>query len=229
MRVSAQQNLAGTITYEYQYDWLKSIERDRFMTKEEKERALQTWKNDQNWKTKMLLTFNTLGSHYEKSPEERGSSWQKTDFSVSRDLVNNKVLETQMIGGKVYMVDDSLYNYEWKIKSEIKEVAGYLCMLATTYDSQRNYTIEAWFTTDIPVSLGPEDFMGLPGMILEMNIDGGVVNIAAVSIKLNPEQALPKQSKVKGKRYLRADYQKAKLKYIKDAEEARQMPWGLRY
>lgn len=227
---NAQQKTAGTITYEYQYDWLKAIERNKFMSKEERERALQTWKNDQTDKTKMQLVFNTSGSNYERSPEERGSSWQKTEYKVDRDFTNQKVLETQLISGKVYTVEDSLYSFPWKIKSEIKEVAGYLCMLATTYDSLSNSSVDAWFTTDIPVNIGPEDFMGLPGMILEVNINDGVVNIAAVSVKINESQELPKAAKkTKGKKYKREEYELARAKYIKDMEAAKSMPWGLRY
>lgn len=224
------QKTAGVIRYEYAQDWLKSIEKNKFMNNEQKQRALQTWKNDQAYKTYTQLTFNSEGSWYGVASDERGNSWQKTEYWVSRDFTNNKVLETQMISGKVYIVEDSLYTLPWKIKSEIKEVAGYLCMLATTYDSLRNYSIEAWFTTDIPVSVGPEEFMGLPGAILEVNIDGGVTLITATSVKPDPSQALPPMpKKVKGKRYTKAQYQAAVVKYVKDMEAARQTPWGLRY
>lgn len=224
------QKTAGTIRYEYSQDWLKEIERNKFMSNEQKQRALQTWKNDQAYKTYMELNFNNEGSWYGAAPDERGNSWTKTEYWVRRDFANNKVLETQMISGKVYIVEDSLYTMPWKIKSEIKEVAGYLCMLATTYDSLRNYSMEAWFTTDIPASVGPEEFMGLPGAILEVTINEGVTVITATSVKLDPNQALPPlPKKIKGKRYTKPEYQAAVVKYVKDMEAARQMPWGLRY
>ncbi len=224
------QKTAGTIRYDYSQDWLKSIEKNKFMNNEQKQRALQTWKNDQAYKTGTQLTFNNEGSWYGVAADERGNSWQKTEYWVRRDFTNNKVLETQMISGKVYIVEDEIYSFPWKIKSEIKEVAGYLCMLATTYDSLRNYSIEAWFTTDIPASVGPEEFMGLPGAILEVNIDEGVVLFTATSVTLNENQELPPlPKKVKGKRYTRDNYQAAVIKHVKDMEAARQMPWGLRY
>lgn len=224
------QKTAGTIRYEYSQDWLKSIEKNKFMNNEQKQRALQTWKNDEAYKTYTQLTFNNEGSWYGVASDERGNSWQKTEYWVRRDFTQNKVLETQMISGKVYIVEDSLYTFPWKIRSEIKEVAGHLCMLATTYDSLRNYSIDAWFTTDIPLSIGPEEFMGLPGAILEVNINDGVTIITATSVKADPNVTLPAlPKKVKGKRYNKADYQAAVVKYVKDMEAARQMPWGLRY
>ncbi|MCD8539156.1 MAG: GLPGLI family protein [Leadbetterella sp.] len=224
------QKTAGIIRYEYSQDWLKEIEKNKFMNNEQKQRALQTWKNDQAYKTGTELTFNNQGSYYGAAADERGNSWQKTEYWVRRDFSANKVLETQMISGKVYIVEDSLYTFPWKIKSEIKEIAGHLCMLATSYDSLRNYSVEAWFTTDIPLSVGPEEFMGLPGAILEVTVNEGVTVISATSVKLDETQALPPlPKKVKGKRYTKTEYQAAVQKYVKDMEAARQMPWGLRY
>lgn len=224
------QKTAGTINYSFEMDWLKMIEKDKILTNEQRQRALQTWRNDEASKENMQLVFNPRGSYYGKDPNERGNSWQKTEFWVRRDFETNWVLETQMIGGKVLIVEDSLYSFPWKIKSEIKEVAGYLCMKATAYDSVRNYDIEAWFTTDIPVSVGPEEFMGLPGAILEMVINEGVVTVTATSVKLNKEQQLPVvPKKMKGKRYTKQQHGAEVAKYIKDAAERREMAWGLRY
>jgi GLPGLI family protein len=221
---------AGIISYTYERDWLKMIEKDKSMSNDEKARALQTWKNDATSKQYMDLQFNPKGSLYEKGANERGSSWEKVSYSVRRDFENQKVYETQMIAGKVQLVEDSLYTYPWKIKSEIKEVAGYLCMLATTYDTLRKYDVQAWFTTDIPVGVGPEDFHGLPGAILELNVNDGVVVITATAIKLNPAQqvpALPKKSK--GKKITREVYHENLKKFFKASEKDGGGFWGLRY
>lgn len=226
----AQPNSAGKIKYDYSRDWLKRIEKDKFMSNEDKQRALQTWKNDEAYTLGTELTFNQKGSYYAKAEDERGGSWRKTEYWVYRDFDNARVLESQDIAGKVYIVDDSLYTYPWKIKNEIKEVAGQLCMLATTYDSLRNFNVEAWFTTAIPANIGPENFQGLPGAILQLNIDEGVAMITATKIDFNPSQELPPlPKKIRGKRYTKAEYDKALNTYIKDMNEAKRMPWGLRY
>lgn len=224
------QKTAGTINYDFETDWNKAIEKSKFLSNEQRQRALQIRKNWNSYKMNMQLAFNPQGSYYALDPTESGNSWEKTEYWVRRDFTTNTVLETQMIGGKVMIVEDSLYSFPWKIKSEIKEVAGYLCMKATLFDSVRNYDIEAWFTTDIPVSVGPEEFMGLPGAILEMVINDGVVKVTATSVKLNKEQQLPAlPKKVKGKRYTKALYKSEVAKYVKDSEERREMPYELRY
>ncbi|MFN8135597.1 MAG: GLPGLI family protein [Bacteroidales bacterium] len=55
----------------------------------------------------------------------------------------------------------------WKILNDMKEVAGHICMNASLTDTLRKQNIEVWFALDIPVSSGPDRFIGLPGMILE--------------------------------------------------------------
>ncbi|MFS0489220.1 GLPGLI family protein [Leadbetterella byssophila] len=227
---SLAQKTAGTINYTVTKDWIKFFQNNKYLTNEEKSRASLTWKNDPHSTQKMQLRFTAQGSHYGKDQDERGSSWQKVDYEVWRDFTKNTVKETQLIAGKVYQVEDSLYTYPWKIKSEIKEVAGYLCMLATTFDPQRNVEIQAWFTTDIPVGVGPDDFLGLPGAILEVDVDNGTIVFQATKVSLDPNQSLPPlPKKTKGKIIRRTDYLAALDKYIKDSEKLREAPWGLRY
>jgi GLPGLI family protein len=221
---------AGIISYTYERDWLKLIEKDKSMSNDEKARALQTWKNDETSKEYMDLQFTPKGSLYEKGANERGNSWEKVSYSVRKDFETGKVYETQMIARKVHQVEDSLYSYPWKIKSEIKEVAGYLCMLATSYDTLRKYEVQAWFTTDLPVGVGPEEFHGLPGAILELNLNDGVVVVTATKVSLNPAQTLPAlPKKSKGKKVTRTDYLASLKKYLIDAEKDGGGYWGLRY
>jgi GLPGLI family protein len=55
---------------------------------------------------------------------------------------------------------------DWKLKNEQKEISSFTATKATTSFRGRNYT--AWFTTDLPVDVGPWKFHGLPGLILEV-------------------------------------------------------------
>jgi GLPGLI family protein len=48
----------------------------------------------------------------------------------------------------------------------------------------KDVTITAWYTPEIPVNQGPENYWGLPGLILEIN-DGKTV-ILCSKIVLNP-------------------------------------------
>jgi len=62
----------------------------------------------------------------------------------------------------------------WQISKEQKNILGYRCFKATTsylsFDKNENeitVDVYAWFTPEIPVSAGPFDIDGLPGLILE--------------------------------------------------------------
>jgi GLPGLI family protein len=68
----------------------------------------------------------------------------------------------------------------WKLTGKQKTILNYTCTEAVKTDSLR--TVTAWFTSAIPVPAGPENYVGLPGMVLEVNINNGETIIMAVSI-----------------------------------------------
>ena len=53
---------------------------------------------------------------------------------------------------------------EWKTDAETRKICGYKCLKATGRFRGRTY--EAWYTEDIPASVGPWKLRGLPGAIL---------------------------------------------------------------
>ena len=58
-------------------------------------------------------------------------------------------------------------------------------------------TIEAWYTLQIPVSSGPAEYWGLPGLILEVN--SGNTTILCSKIILNPNVYKEEKEEVKPK------------------------------
>ena len=66
---------------------------------------------------------------------------------------------------ELYLVKDSTRKINWKITSEIRNIAGYDCRRANALIMDSVYVV-AFYTDQIPVSGGPESFTGLPGMIL---------------------------------------------------------------
>lgn len=63
---------------------------------------------------------------------------------------------------------------KWELNTKTKKIDGYNCYNATREKKIRNKTgtyeflIEAWYTPQIPVPYGPNEFNGLPGLILEL-------------------------------------------------------------
>jgi len=66
---------------------------------------------------------------------------------------------------ETFLLKDSVRKINWKITSELREIAGYECRRANAIILDSIYVV-AFYTDQIPVSGGPESFQGLPGMIL---------------------------------------------------------------
>ena len=66
--------------------------------------------------------------------------------------------------------------------------------------------VTAWFTPQIPVKNGPGEYAGLPGLILEMNVDR--TTILCSKIVLNPKEADKIEAPKTGKEVSRAEYNK---------------------
>lgn len=64
--------------------------------------------------------------------------------------------------------------------------------------------VTAWFTPQIPVKTGPGEYGGLPGLILEMNIDR--TTLLCSKIVLNPSEEITINPPAKGKEVSREEY-----------------------
>lgn len=64
----------------------------------------------------------------------------------------------------IFRYTDSLPAFNWKILPEHKTIAGHKCTKAVGKYMGRTY--EVWYTTDIPVRVGPWKFYDLPGLVM---------------------------------------------------------------
>lgn len=73
---------------------------------------------------------------------------------------------------QTYIID-SLPNYQWSLVNESKTIAGYKCKKATTRKNimNRHQNITAWYCEEIAINDGPKDFNGLPGFIIQIEIN----------------------------------------------------------
>lgn len=107
-----------------------------------------------------------------------------------------KVQQTEFMG-KMFLVSGEDKTFDWKMGSEQKEIQGFMCQKATFEDS--TMSVEAWFTPQIPLAIGPGSYGQLPGMILEINIDQGtrIISATKVTFKEMPKGDFKKPSKGK--------------------------------
>lgn len=122
------------------------------------------------------------------------------DRVLYKNIAEQTYEQEQDVMGKEFLIKDSLEPAEWELTSETKKIGNYTAQKATysrIVDSQRFSTgmtemenvkdtiqVTAWFTPEIPVPHGPENFFGLPGLILEIQNSGRT--LICEKIELNP-------------------------------------------
>jgi GLPGLI family protein len=230
------QKMEGEITYEKIYHYTRIYSRLTYLSQEEKDRIKLTWGNDDEEKQEMIMSFNDKATYYsypkKEELNESGYSWRSREYKIYRDLENQKRTDMIEMLGKTYIVEDSLKTPNWKVMNKIKEVAGYMCMMAVTEDTVKNQKITAWFADNIPVSGGPDLYSGLPGMILELDINDGDLVTTAKEVKLKPvnadDLAIPK--KMKGKKVTNEKYEELISTHLRDSMKAHRNPfWSMPY
>ena len=74
------------------------------------------------------------------------------------------------------------------------------------WEVPKEIVVTAWYTPDIPINQGPENYWGLPGLILEVS-DGKTV-ILCSKIVINPKEKKEIKAPKKGKLVTQSEYDK---------------------
>lgn len=122
------------------------------------------------------------------------------DRILYKNVAEQTFEQEQDVMGKEFLIKDALEPAEWELTGETKKIGNYTAQKATysrIVDSQRFSTgmtemenvkdtiqVTAWFTPEIPVPHGPENYFGLPGLILEVQNSGRT--LICEKIELNP-------------------------------------------
>lgn len=77
--------------------------------------------------------------------------------------------------------------------------------------------VTAWFTPQIPVKNGPGEYSGLPGLILELNVDRTTVLCSKIII--NPKEAVEIDKPSKGTEVSRSEYNEIVKKKTEEMRE----------
>jgi len=221
--LTAQQE-EGVITYE------ETIKLDIQLPPEMQQYAAMIPKEE---KTNMDLFFTEKESLYTKSKkvEVAGSNPFNEGVNVQKIMIGgggaastylnfeeNVNLKSEDLMGKKFLIESDLQEFEWRVLGEQKVIGGYNCMKAEMQlDSS---SAIAWFTPEIPVSIGPSDFYGLPGAILfleYMQGDRVDVTFTAKEIQLGKlEKTI--EMPTKGKKVTEAKFEEIVDKQMKEME-----------
>lgn len=129
------------------------------------------------------------------------------DDVIFCDLEKGLKIEQREFFDKKYIISDSIRRNNWKLSEDTKTILGHVCRKATSQRIGKRMSmnmengkmerkevadtsaIVAWFTTDIPVSAGPDLQGQLPGLILELETNNGRTLYTALEISPKPDLA----------------------------------------
>ena len=230
------QKLEGTIRYLRTQNWAKMMASVDYISKQQRDRSMYMWGTRSEWKTYTHLHFNATQSKYENSEEEAepgGEGWsdRKETFFMKRNFKENTLYDGITLMSKTYLIHDSIVPPAWKIMNDMKEVAGHICMNASMNDTLRKQNTIVWFALDMPVSAGPDRYIGLPGIILEVDVNNGALVMTADKIDLALlTTELDAPAKIKGKKINMSEYNKLIENQIKERKAAEEpWFWGISY
>lgn len=229
----------GEATYFMRISTGISFSPNNKISKQEQDKILEAaMKRNQKEYT---LVFTTKESVYKQNAQldtPAKSNRFPTSYSPGDVLYKNMTTQTYLykidLMGKLFLIKDSLPTTKWTLNSETKTIGNYTCYKATrsytvdrdevkipgrTYDEPNIDTIEvtAWYTPEIPISNGPENYSGLPGLILEVHDDNKIFlcNKITLSNKETIEIKIPKR----GKEINQADFDALKTQKLREFVE----------
>lgn len=196
-------------------------------------------------KTESYFTENDMLDAMSGATDSWGKNFAAGD--QYKNVKTNTQIQDQEFYGKRFLVKDSLQPINWKLGSESKQIGNYMCFKATasiptdeltwysfswgklrpitsqteggeTEELEIDMTeVEAWYSPQIPVSHGPSEYWGLPGLILEVN--AGKTTVLCSKIVINPKEKEELKIPSKGKEVTRQEYNDIMKKKIKEMQE----------
>jgi len=110
------------------------------------------------------------------------------------------------IMGKAFVVKEDFEKFKWKITNEKIKYLDFECQKAVMEDED-GITV-AWFTSQIPLQIGPSGYYGLPGAILMVSVGDGEVEYKATSVEFLSMDDNKIKEPTKGKKVSADEYDK---------------------
>ena len=159
------------------------------------------------------------------------------------DLVKGTRVDQRDIMDRNFVVTDTVARLKWKLSDETKTILNFTARkaTATTVNQRPRMTMEngemkremfsdtskvvAWYTTDVPVPVGPNYSGQLPGLILEIDMNNGQNVVKA--IEFSPKVSANKiKEPNEGKKVTAAEFAIERDKIMEEMQK--NMPQGTR-
>jgi GLPGLI family protein len=214
----------------------------RKIPEEHKQRMLKRMK-DAMQKTYVLNFNKTESIYYEEeklsTPSEGGGGRGKMFASIFggasagkmyKNVSSKEIINATEFFGKNFLVGSDLTNFHWKLEKETKKIGKYTCFKATAVvkekisafskdaeKGEKEVAVSVWYTPQIPVSLGPDKYWGLPGLILGVN--AGDVQIVCTQVVMNVKEKADIKKPKSGKKITKEKFDKIVAEKTKEMRE----------
>lgn len=189
-------SFSGEITYEKK---INRFPRANRILNDVKNRAdissyLRSLRNSEQFDTQLLrLVFNDSTSLMNNDSSVKDDA---VDMAIASpyemyysDINTGSITFQKSVLGESFVVVDKRQPILWKFTEEKMDILGYDCRRANGLINDSIYVV-AFYCSEIPVSVGPESFYGLPGAILGISIPYENISIFATNVTLKHTEKL---------------------------------------
>ncbi len=168
-----------------------------------------------NGNRSVFKQVDELENEGDRSPHEKmASSIIGLTSQYYSDIKNKSIIRVTEFDGITYNISSSFID-DWKLIDEFKLIDNYKCFKAITtkryidrHGRLNSVPVTAWYNPQIPIPIGPKNYVGLPGLILELNEGVNRLTYYVTSIKLNPNSKLKIDKLPKGKKMTEEEFSK---------------------
>ena len=157
---------------------------------------------------------------FQSGSEEEGAIIQvkiaRPDDQFYKNLKEQKKIDLREFFSRKFLIEGELDKITWKLTGKQKKILDYVCQEATTI--RDTTVIKAWFTPQIAVSNGPHVYGGLPGLILELDINDGERTIVAQKVVLEKLEKGIIVAPKKGKKMTEEKFNKMQEEKMKEMD-----------
>ncbi len=197
------------------------------------------------------LKFNRNESIYSEVEElekegQRGMRFMSMIMGTGGILYKNvkegTYLDKVEFFGKQFLIMDTIEKLDWKLEKGSKAIGKYQCNKATaqrvvtisrseTNDGESHDTtysdtinITAWYSMQVPVSNGPAQYGGLPGLIMELN--DGTTTMLCTRLSLKPGEEIEIKKPEGGEEVSQEEYERITQEKLEEMRRMYRRPRG---
>lgn len=116
----------------------------------------------------LFKSIKKLEQDNEKMGSKIGKIIAAYDNVYFKNKSSNLNIEELSLGGKRYFISKPFDRYKWELTDQVKQIQSNICYLAKS--DYNGLNVFAWYCPNLPYAIGPRDYGGLPGLILELQV-----------------------------------------------------------